>query len=107
MMICIRSEELLTLRQAARMLPSTRGNKGPHVSTLYRWAQRGVRGCRLETIPVGGIRCTSVEALQRFFDALAAEREGAGGEAWASLPKGRQESRRTRTARILREAGIQ
>ena len=32
----------------------------------------GVRGIRLESIMVGGTRCTSVQALQRFFDALTA-----------------------------------
>ena len=32
----------------------------------------GVRGIRLESIVVGATRCTSVAALQRFFDALTA-----------------------------------
>jgi hypothetical protein len=32
----------------------------------------GVKGIKLESLVVGGTRCTSIEALQRFFDALTA-----------------------------------
>ena len=38
-------------------------------STLHRWRLRGVRGCKLETILVGGQRFTSVEAIERFIAA--------------------------------------
>ena len=55
------AESLLTLKAAAKLLP---GN--PHYATLFRWAQKGCRGTRLETILVGGIRYTSREALDRF-----------------------------------------
>ena len=44
-------------------------------TTRYRWAQNGVHGIRLETLCVGATRCTSMEALQRFFDALTAQSE--------------------------------
>jgi hypothetical protein len=37
---------------------------------LYRWAKRGLRGVKLETIRVGGTLCTSLEALQRFCERL-------------------------------------
>ena len=36
------------------------------------WARNGIRGVRIETIRVGGTLCTSLEALQRFFDRLSA-----------------------------------
>ena len=65
-MITISSETILSLDEATHRLPKRRGGKRPHIATLYRWAQRGVRGVRLETIQVGGTLCTSVEALQRF-----------------------------------------
>jgi hypothetical protein len=67
-MIDIHTEKLQTLTEAARLLPDR-----PHVSTLYRWAQRGVKGVRLETVVVGGRRYTSVEALQRFAQRLTAD----------------------------------
>jgi len=75
MAILIGSEALIPLRQAARLLPKRRAGKPAHVATLYRWAQRGLRGVRLETIQVGGTLCTTREALQRFFDRLSKDPE--------------------------------
>ncbi len=69
-MIDISSETVITLIEATRHLPRRRRGKRPHVATVYRWAQTGIGGIRLETIQIGGSRCTSVEALQRFFDRL-------------------------------------
>ncbi|WP_088257342.1 DUF1580 domain-containing protein [Fimbriiglobus ruber] len=64
MPIDIAKERVVSFREAARDLcPRRRHGRKPHVSTFYRWAARG-----LETIRVGGQLCTSVEALQRFFD---------------------------------------
>ena len=40
-------------------------------ATIYRWAQSGIGGVVLETIRVGGSRCTTREALQRFFEELS------------------------------------
>src|SRR5262245_32119544 len=71
MVIDFGGEAPLPLRQAARLLPSRRAGKPTHVATLYRWAQRGLRGVRLETLQVGGTLCTSREALQRFFERLS------------------------------------
>ncbi|MBI5764298.1 MAG: DUF1580 domain-containing protein [Planctomycetes bacterium] len=64
-------DEILTLREAAKRLPRCRNGRPLHVATLYRWVTRGLRGTRLETIRIGGSRCTSTEALQRFFNALS------------------------------------
>lgn len=65
-MINIQDEEVVSLTDATKHLPKRRAGKRPHVATLYRWAQQGVRGVKLETIQVGGTLCTSLEALQRF-----------------------------------------
>jgi len=65
-MISLETETVLTLADAAKRLPARRSGKKPHISCLYRWAQDGVCGVRLETIRVGGTLCTSLEALQRF-----------------------------------------
>ena len=69
-MIDISSETVTSLTEATQHLPRRRRNKRPATATIYRWAQRGVRGVVLETIQVGGTKCTSVEALQRFCDRL-------------------------------------
>jgi hypothetical protein len=64
------SEQVISLTEAAKLLPRRRRGKRPTVSTLYRWAQVGCKGVVLESIQVGGTRCTSREALARFFQRL-------------------------------------
>ena len=72
-MIEFKEETIVSLTDAAKTLPHRRAGKKPHVSTLYRWAGNGLRAVELETIQVGGTLCTSLEALQRFFDGLGAQ----------------------------------
>jgi hypothetical protein len=72
------AEELLTLSEASKRLPKLKAGKPPHVSTLHRWVLRGCRSqddmvVRLETVKIGGTTCTSLEALQRFFDRLSGD----------------------------------
>ena len=91
------NESLLTLKAAAKLLP---GN--PHYATLFRWAQKGCRGVRLESALIGGIRYTSREALDRFIVACS----GGGSPApIVATPKQRQ--RQIAAAeRELSEAGL-
>ena len=77
------TEDLLPLAMAAREVPNRRGGRGIHVATVWRWTRRGVRGVRLETIVVGGIRQTSRQALQRFVERTTA---AANGEAVPTAP---------------------
>ena len=72
MPIYITTESPITLTQAAAHLPRRRRGRKAAVSTLHRWATRGLRGVVLETLQVGGSKCTSLAALQRFFDSLSA-----------------------------------
>ncbi len=69
-MIDLNEETLLSLTQAAKSLPARRRGKRPHVSCLYRWTTTGCKEVVLESLQVGGTRCTSREALARFFSAL-------------------------------------
>ena len=69
-MIDVQTETLVSLSEAAKNLPRRRAGKRPHVCTLYRWSQRGCKGVLLETVQIGGTRCTSKEALARFFQRL-------------------------------------
>jgi hypothetical protein len=71
-MIDLKRENLIALGDVPLHVPPHRNGKRLHKSAAYRWAQRGVRGVRLEVILVGGRRYTSVEALQRFADTLSA-----------------------------------
>jgi hypothetical protein len=48
-----------------------RGGKPVHQVTLSLWYRRGVRGVKLETLLIGGRRCTSIEALNRFYQAIS------------------------------------
>lgn len=70
MAIQIDKEHLLTLSEACGRIP-----KKPHISSLHRWRLKGVRGIKLETCLIGGVRYTSTEAMQRFVEAttIAAE----------------------------------
>lgn len=72
MAIDIQAEQVITPAKAAQLCPERRSGVRPNVATLWRWMQQGVRGIKLESIMCGATRCTSVEALQRFFDALTA-----------------------------------
>jgi hypothetical protein len=62
-------EQIVTLKDACTYLPRRNGRK-MHVATVYRWSVAGVRGVVLETIQVGGARCTSLEAIRRFSEEL-------------------------------------
>jgi hypothetical protein len=60
-------EEIVAFRKAAVFVPSR-----PHVSTLHRWRQRGIRGVRLDAVLVGGVWYTSREAIRRFIECATA-----------------------------------
>jgi hypothetical protein len=70
--IDISAENLITFSTAAKLRPPSRGGRPTHTSTIWRWASRGIRGVRLETIRLGAVTYTSVEALQRFGNRLSA-----------------------------------
>ena len=62
--------ELLTLSEAAQRLPRVH-HKRIHVSTLWRWCRKGLRGIRLEYVKVGRKIMVTPQGLERFFNALA------------------------------------
>lgn len=68
MSIDIHRERLLSLAQAARLLPSR-----PSPTTMWRWCTRGIRGVRLRSVKIGRSRMTSEEALQEFVSNLNPE----------------------------------
>ncbi len=76
-MIDPNTETIISLNEAPKDLPKRRRGKTPSVSCLYRWTNAGCKGVVLEWIQIGGTRCTSREALARFFEALTAQHTGA------------------------------
>jgi hypothetical protein len=72
-MIDVSAERPITFNQAAKFLPDGRR---PNFSTWWRWSQVGLHGVRLETVLCGGRRCTTAEAVARFFAAVTAAASG-------------------------------
>lgn len=101
------TEQIISLREATKCLPVRRRGKPVHISCIYRWTLSGCKGIKLESIQVGGTRCTSREALGRFFERLS---RATGIDADHSFPAVRTTSQRTRddarAERELIEAGF-
>ena len=109
MAIDLQNEQLLSLTDATKAIPLIDG-KRPHVSTIWRWCRRGVRGVRLEYVRLGHRVCTSIEALSRFSQQLA-EADQLELATPPSIPKRRsdkqQQKRIAAAERTLERAGIQ
>lgn len=71
-MIDVANENLIGLSEVPKLLPKRSNGKRIHISAIYRWAQKGIRGIRLETLRLGGTTYTSREAIQRFADSQTA-----------------------------------
>ncbi|MFM9961851.1 MAG: DUF1580 domain-containing protein [Planctomycetaceae bacterium] len=78
MAIDVEREDLISLREAAESIPTK-----PAPSTLQRWRLYGVRGRKLETLLIGGLRYTSKQAVIRFLSvpetSIAAPNSKRGG----------------------------
>ena len=85
------SEELLTMSQAAALLPKRRGGSRVAITTLWRWRTRGSKGVRLATVRVGGCVYTTAAALRDFIES---QQSGTA----AALPAAESPSRRSRRA---------
>lgn len=64
--ICENSEQLIPLKKVPVYLQKLIGER-KHISTIYRWVNKGIHGVRPDTITIGGTRYTSAEGLSRFF----------------------------------------
>lgn len=68
-MIDTSREKLVTLAEAAGLIPFREGVP-PHYRTVWRWCAKGLRGLRLESVFIGGIRYTTKESIDRFVGRL-------------------------------------
>jgi hypothetical protein len=76
--IDITLEKPITFAEAASQFPSRHPGRKLSPMTVWRWAE-GIGtpgGIRRETIYLGGGRYTSVEAVNRFAQAITAARQG-------------------------------
>ena len=105
MAIDLQNEQVLSLTDASKALPKIDG-KRLHVSTLWRWCRKGIRGIQLDYVRLGHRVCTSVEALSRFTQQLA-ESDGQHKPAQSSTsqqPKSRTDCQRRHDNRcVLRQ----
>ena len=60
-MIDLQRETLITLAEAAKLIPGR-----PSACSIWRWRTRGVKGRKLECVKIGGRAYTSLEAIARF-----------------------------------------
>lgn len=70
MSIDFRQEELLSMGEAAKTIPSING-KTPNKSSLWRWCIHGIQGVKLDYVRVGSRVCTSAEAIDRFLESVS------------------------------------
>jgi hypothetical protein len=107
----IRSEQILSLPQAARRFPPFRQGRPVNPSTIWRWISNGVklpdgRRVKLGAVRLSGRWLTSVEAIERF---IAAQTPApAGDTAPTPTPRTmRQRQRATeRAGKELESMGI-
>lgn len=72
-MIDVNTEKLIRLSDVPKLpwLPDRPGGQLLSVQSVYMWSTRGIRGAKLETLAMGGTRCTTQAALLRFFERLS------------------------------------
>lgn len=94
----------MLLRDVPRHLPVRPNGKRLHISAVYRWTMRGVKGVRLETMKLGGSTYTSREALQRFSERLSISPEVRTLERPTS--RARQRQLESANSAVMRELGL-
>jgi hypothetical protein len=70
------SEELQPLAILARQIPNRDGDLGVNAATVWRWQLRGIKGQKLRTLSVGGIRMSCGLWLSEFFSAVTVATNG-------------------------------
>ncbi len=93
----LENEKLLPLVDAVEQATGQR----PHLSTALRWATRGSKGIRLETVFLGGRRLTSEGAVHRFTRRCTEQATGYDGS--DIVPPAQADREKDRAAERLRE----
>src|SRR5262245_137676 len=108
-MLDLKTETVIPLAAAAKLVPPGRRGKRTHLSTLLRWITVGAKAStgevvRLEAVRLGSRWLTSREALQRFAERLTPRLEAAPAQQPRS-PASRQQAAE-RAARELDKLGL-
>jgi hypothetical protein len=108
-MIDLTTETLISLPEAAKLLPPGRRNRPVNLSTILRWILDGVKlpcgkAVRLEAVRLGGRWLTSKESLQRFAESQTPRLVESAGST-PRTPAARQRSSE-RAAQELERAGM-
>lgn len=99
---CIHPDRMVRLSAAACIVEMITGER-PNSSTLYRWAQRGLKGVKLQTAFAGGHRRTTEAWIREFFAAVT---EAADGVRIAPPDSTSRDAEKLRVDRELDAAGI-
>ena len=118
-MIDLTRENPVTFDAAPALVPEINGVAGMDARrklnsrTIYNWANKGKRGVVLEAISIGGILCTTQEALFRFFQRLSSVREERIlNQRHTGEPEAHRQRRQTSShnqkvrAKLLRDHGV-
>lgn len=74
--------------------------------TTWRWARKGVKGIKLETVNIGGRRYSSLEAFGRFVDRTTAAADGEQQPAIHSVTNRQLAARANSTDAALKKHGV-
>ena len=89
-------EDLIPFETCGQLIPGR-----PSRCTLFRWAFKGIRGVKLETLVVGHKRFVSKEAIARFISAQNATDSPA-----PTITVGQRRRQAETADRLLQEAGL-
>lgn len=62
--------EWLTPNQISDMIPSRMQGRNISAQTVRRWQLSGLRGIYLQSVMVGGVRCSTQEQVEKFISDL-------------------------------------
>jgi hypothetical protein len=94
-MLDLTRERGLSLAEAAKLIPPSRGGKKTHLSTILRWILHGAKGpqgslVHLEAVRLGGRWLTTREAIHRFTERLTPSLDPATTSGTPQTPGQRQ-----------------
>lgn len=99
MSIDLEQEAVMSLREAANSVPTIDGKK-VHLSTIWRWARKGLNGVYLEHVRIGRRVCTSRQAISRFVNALAEKDAESISHTTSPCPPNNAQTPKVRQAQI-------
>jgi hypothetical protein len=104
MTIDAKAETIISFSDARSAFPGI--DRRLSLATLHRWRLHGIRGIKLETILIGGLRYTSREAITRFVASQNADEAPAAPVITASQRRKQSEAARTELEKMGIGGGV-